>query len=131
MKTLKSFVTTNRIKMDCDYADANPNMEGSNNRNNYKCVLRMGRRQMTTPFSTGRGWTHEPDAADVLDCLASDSASIENARSFEEWASEYGYDTDSRKAEKAFKTCEQQAKKLQQFLGDDLYQELLWKTERL
>jgi hypothetical protein len=45
---------------------------------------------------------------------------------FEEWAADLGYDPDSRKAEKLFKTCEKQAGRLRSFLGDDLYDRLLF-----
>jgi len=112
---------------------SNPNMNdmpaGSAH---YKVVLRMGGKQMTVPFSMGPAHCKEPNAEDVLNCLASDSSSVENARGdFEEWASEYGYDTDSRKAEKLFRACKKQAESLKKFLGDELYESLLWETESL
>jgi hypothetical protein len=47
-----------------------------------------------------------------------------------DWAGEYGYDTDSRKAEKTFRACQRQRAKLFAFLGPELYQTLLWDTER-
>lgn len=131
MQPMSAFVRLNKIRMDADWADENPNMADYQNMNHFKCVLKMGRSRMTVYFSQGYGISGEPDAELVLDCLASDSAGVENARSFEDWANEYGYDTDSRKAEKGFKVCERQAEKLKAFLGDDLYQKLLWKTERL
>jgi hypothetical protein len=71
-----------------------------------------------------------PEVADVLDCLASDASGVENSRDFEEWCSEYGYDTDSRKAEKTYRICAAQAEQLKSFLGEDLYKQLLWDTER-
>jgi len=72
-----------------------------------------------------------PDAAHVLDCLASDASSYENAQSFEDWASEFGYDTDSRKAERIYRIVKRQAEQLKRTLGDEAYQELLWNTKRL
>lgn len=131
MATMKQFVNKNKIKAEAECADSNPHMADSKNMNHFKVILRHNRRQMTIPFSQGYGISGEPTAADVLNCLASDSASVENARSFEDWASDLGYDPDSRKAEKIFKACETQAEKLKKFLGDDLYQELLWNTEGL
>jgi hypothetical protein len=59
----------------------------------------------------------QPTVADVLDCLASDSAGVENADSFEGWCSEYGYDTDSRKALATYKQCEKQADRLKSLVG--------------
>ena len=131
MQPMSAFVRLNKIRMTSDYADSNPNMADSQNMNHFKCTLKMGKKQMTLFFSQGYGINGEPDAESVLDCLASDSAGVENAFSFEDWANEYGYDIDSRKAEKIFKVCERQAEKLKAFLGDDLYQQLLWKTEKL
>ena len=131
MGTMADFVARHNIKIACEWADRNPHMPDWNDANHYKCKLTMGRKQMTVYFSQGYGVTHEPEAADVLNCLADDSAGVSNARSFEEWADEYGYDTDSRKAEKTYNVCVKQAARLLSFLGDDLYNELLWETERL
>jgi len=72
-----------------------------------------------------------PDLACVLDSLASDASSYENARNFDEWASEYGYDTDSRKAEKTYRSVGDQAKELLHLLGREVYEILVWKVERL
>ncbi len=71
-----------------------------------------------------------PDLASVLDCLASDSSSFDNARDFDDWASEYGLDTDSRKAERTYRVTGDQSKRLRHFLGEELYRDLLWHTER-
>jgi len=70
-----------------------------------------------------------PDVADVLSCLASDSMGVENTRCFEDWAGEYGCDTDSRKAERTYKTCQDQSAELARFLGEDNYRTLLYETE--
>lgn len=74
---------------------------------------------------------YRPDLASVLDCLASDASGIENARDFEDWASDYGYDTDSRSAEQTYNTCRGQARALLKLLGREAYEVLLWETERL
>ena len=134
---ISDFVAGNRISMTAEWTDRNPNMPDSN-MDHWKCLLRRigkgsGDRgaRMTVYFSQGYGHNgKEPKVASVLDCLASDASSIENARGFEDWASDFGYDTDSRKAEKTYRTCEHQAKRLRSFLGDDLYDQLLWHTER-
>jgi hypothetical protein len=151
MKKLADFIAENNISMTVKRADSNPNMPDAGYGSfHYKCTLtrtfetdtlytnrktgeskpRTYTNRYTLPFTTGSGWTREPSTADVLDCLASDSASIENARSFEDWCSEFGYDEDSRKAEKMFKACERQAHKLKAFLGPNLYEALVWNTER-
>lgn len=98
---------------------------------NGKAAPRRYTLSMTVPFSMGYGHHgKEPEAADVLSCLASDAANV-NMSSFEDWRSDLGYDTDSRKAERTYKTCEKQADKLKRFLGQDAYDELLYHTEPL
>lgn len=57
-----------------------------------------------------------PVAASVLHCLCSD-ADAENHDTFEEWASEFGYDPDSRSAEKTYHLCLENARKLRRALG--------------
>lgn len=86
--------------------------------NGWTVTLRYRGRRLTVDFYTGPA-AAEPDAASVMECLASDASSVANARGFEDWCSEYGYDTDSRKAERTFKTCAAQTAKLRVLLGDD------------
>ena len=71
-----------------------------------------------------------PTVNEVLDCLASDCSGYENERDFESWAEELGYDTDSRKAESVYNTIGQQCRDLKKLLGNELYNELLFETER-
>lgn len=129
---LKQFVSKHGIKIVSDYADSNPNMPDARYpMNHYRVTLTRRnedkkRRQMTLYFSMGTGIKGEPTADDVLDCLASDSAGIENARDFDDWCADYGYDSDSRSAERTYKACERQAKRLEKFLGDSLFQVLLF-----
>ena len=85
----------------------------------YKVRLRYKRRTMTFPFYQGYGHTKDPEASGVLECLLSDASSVECFRGFEDWCSDLGYDTDSRKAEKTYKACKSIAKRLRSFLGDD------------
>jgi hypothetical protein len=127
---MTNFLQTVGISMTAERADTNPNMERQD-MDHWRCVLRAGRSRMTVMFSQGYGHNGKaPDVASVLDCLASDAAGVDNSRDFEDWCSEYGYDIDSRKAERTFKTCERQALKLHKFLGDSAYRTLLWDTER-
>ena len=97
----------------------------------YDVTLSLDGRSMTVPFGMGAALTDEPDAADVLNCLASDASGYENAWSFEDWAAEYGYDTDSRSAERTYGAVEGQTLALRAFLGADLYEAYLWDTEGL
>jgi hypothetical protein len=99
---LTRFLQTHRVTASAERVSENPNIMTDFDGQHWKVTLRAnGRtRQLTTYFSQGWAHTQAPTAGDVLDCLAMDAASVENARSFEDWASELGYDADSRKAEK-------------------------------
>lgn len=88
-------------------------------------------RTMGVYFSQGSAHTSDPTVEDVLDCLASDAAGYGDTETFEDWAAEYGYDTDSRSAEKTFRAVKRQSEQLKRFLGEDVYDLLLYKTERL
>lgn len=59
-----------------------------------------------------------PNIIDVLYCLIMDSDVLERG-GFEEWASDYGYDTDSRKAEQTYKLCLEQSLKLKELIRQD------------
>lgn len=59
----------------------------------------------------------KPNLIDVLYSLVMDSYVLE-CGTFEEWASEHGYETDSRKAEKIYHDCLQIALKMRAMLGD-------------
>lgn len=154
--TIEQFIERNRISLKADWTDHNPNMADSENMDHWKVTLArkdaVPRRtasgvdllkniktvaRMTLYFSRGYGNEgKDPTAEEVLDCLASDAAGIENAAGlltepdFEDWCSEYGFEADSRKAEQTFKACVHQARRLKTFLGDELYAQLLWDIER-
>ena len=132
MATLKMLVNRYNVRIDCEYVgykaetekgrDVSPYSYSSREStwyyNEWKCVLRMGKRQMTIPaFKMGVGLTGEPSAYDVLYSVISDAQSIEYY-TFEGWCNEYGYDTDSRKAERMYHDCERENEQLKKFLGE-------------
>lgn len=84
-------------------------------------------------YLDGRKYPVKPSLESVLDCLISDAASIVNSGlKFEDWCAEYGYDEDSRKAEKTFNACKEQAQALERFIGsDEDFTTLLFNTKRL
>ena len=132
--TIEQFIRNHRIGLRViDHVDRNPNMEDVQNMDHWKVCLVRGKRRMTIYFSKGFGHGGDrPKAAELLECLASDTAGIENYKSdFATWCGEYGYDTDSRKAERTFDACLHAAGRLKRFLGDDLYEQLLWNTEAI
>lgn len=72
---------------------------------------------------------YRPELADLLNCLASDAPGTED--SFEDWAANYGYDEDSRKAENTFRIDCKQARELRYLLGREAYETLVYQIERL
>lgn len=111
------FCKINKVTMTAEYASINPNMVNEKwQANHYKVTLRYQGRQYTTYFSQGLGIAGSPEVDSVLDCLASDAQGVDGA-TFENWASDYGYDTDSCKAEKIFKACQREAVNLRRLLG--------------
>lgn len=93
----------------------------------WRAELRYRGRRMTVPFFTGSA-CGEPTAEDVLYCLCADAAGFENAAGFEDWAGEYGYSPDSRKAERTYRAVERQTRKLRALLGGD-YESLVYADE--
>ncbi len=133
MMTMQEFIQVNAITVTTKQVDSNPNMTDMpvDSRHWSVLFLRTGTdKKMIVMFSQGSAHTEPPTAVDVLDCLASDAAGWENAPSFDVWAGEYGYDTDSRKAERTFNAVKKQSQKLDAFLSQDQYETLLWHTER-
>lgn len=131
---IEDFIGNAGITSKVKRVESNPNMQldyASVGGRHFLVTLKAGRFSMRVPFSQGSAHTKEPTTADVLDCLASDAASIENSRSFEEWAGYMGYDADSRKAHKTYTIVMRQAAKLRAMLGQDNYETLLWNTERM
>ncbi len=128
---MDELIKTHHIRMSVERADSNPNMADSKDMDHWKCTLRVGKRSLTVRFSQGFGHNgKEPKIADVLDCLASDASGYENSNGFEDWCLEYGYDTDSRKAEKTYRLIRIQAEALSRIFDATGYRELL-NAERL
>lgn len=132
--TLDQFIAEHQLEMSIRAVKRNPNMQEQMPRNFECCITQVGRgnsTEMVVYFSQGSAHKKPPTLAEVLDCLASDASGVDNARSFEDWASEYGYDLDSRKAERTYQICKKQAQDLKALLGQDAYNQLLYDTERL
>jgi hypothetical protein len=64
-----------------------------------------------------------PDALDVVSSLVADSGVLDYGTS-EAWAYDFGYDTDSRSAEKIYRACLEIALKLRNGLGEAVLAEL-------
>jgi len=138
--TLAQFINDVGITLETVRINGRPDITGddwSNDARHWRVTLirlrtsaLASRKRLSLYFSQGSAHTVPPTVTDVLSCLADDASSVENAGGFDEWCSELGYDTDSRKAERTFKATQSQARKLEKFLGEELYDRLVNHTER-
>lgn len=65
-------------------------------------------------------WT--PDAIEILNCIARDGDALEFT--FEDWANDFGYDDDSRKAKKIYRARQDNALRLRKILSKEKIEEL-------
>lgn len=151
-EALSEFIKRNGITMEAKRIDARPDRAGRDagwdaNASHWRCTFHLAtprdifntqrdgtvtvraRRRMTVYFSMGAVLQGPPAADDVFDALASDAAGMDG-RTFEEWADEYGFDTDSRKAHTTFLACRRSAGRLCAFLGHIEVERLMYATER-
>lgn len=141
LPTLDDFIQAEGIGMLAEKFATRPDLAMDSMKRHFKCTLHTGKlqtweprhweREMVVWFSQGDAYKLPPTTADVLDCLASDASGYDNSRNFEDWCADYGYDDDSRKAEKIYHTVAEEAKRLRHFLGNDAYNQLLNEVERL
>jgi len=123
--TLNEFAAKHGIAMTAKRIDARPSMEDFKDADHWRVTLRMGKARLSTGYSMGRGHGGAaPDIAGVLDSLRLDASSGEFV-TFEGFADEFGYDADSRKAERIYRACVRMHKRLEAFLGAVAYAELL------
>lgn len=82
----------------------------------WQCTFRMDGRKATFEYRAGLG--HEgkrPVEGAVLECLLLDTDSIEEP--FDEWCSNFGFDSDSRKAEQMYLACQRTAEQMENLFG--------------
>jgi hypothetical protein len=94
-------------------------------------LRRADGRTMTVGFTLGSGHHgRTPNAGEVLECVASDAASVENAASFGEWADDFGVDSfgSVASAERMYRATVDQTASLRAFLGDD-FDAVVFETE--
>lgn len=128
--TMEQFVEKYKIGLEViETVPRNPHMQDSREMVHYKVRLsrpahfdlpKSRTKTFTLIFSQGRGINHEPTAASVLECLASDAATFVDARSFEEWAPSLGFEPD-KLARRTYAAVERQTDKLRDFLGEVLF----------
>lgn len=83
-------------------------------RQEWRVTLRRDGRRMTFPYYGG-GSASDPTADDVVECLASDASACDV--SFSEWCGDYGYDEDSRSAERTYRACRKIGARFRKFLS--------------
>lgn len=143
--TLAQFLTEQETKgrpigFDCHRAERNPLMVSDDRwareASHWYCFFTFQDREFSCHFSQGSAHKDPPTAEDVLECLLSDARSVlpewdeSNGAAdvvvpFEEWASDLGFDPDSRKAERSYNVTVEQTRKLRAFLTPLLYRQAL------
>ena len=99
-KTIREFAEENNITLEYRQIEKRPdnNNDWGKGSKHFKCDICYNGRNIEIYYSQGSRVKDDPTIEDLLDCIIVDST--DNYSSFEEWASEFGYDEDSRKAEK-------------------------------
>jgi hypothetical protein len=84
----------------------------------WEVTVEYQRRTMEIPYymGTGNGGV-EPSTVEVLNSLFLDSAVGD--MTFEDFCSEFGYNSDSRKSLKIYEECNENTESLRKVLGDD------------
>ncbi len=95
-------------------------------RKHYHCNLSGPLGGMSFWFSMGSAHTKAPTIGEVLNSLASDAHGSQ--QKFEDWAADYGYEVDSRAAEKIHKACGVILDGLIATVGLDALDELFYET---
>jgi hypothetical protein len=136
MQTLEKFLKNTDLAIRCqpvmverDGHDGTP-VSDPRSVHRYACELHgsNGDRPVRTVVDTDNG---APDVREVLDAVAAESAVVDEARRYERWADQMGFDRDSRHGEREYRAARRQARLLRGLLGDERYEELLWEIERL
>lgn len=134
MTTFAQYAETHGLTMTATYQGRHDNGEPSpyNGKpweyDQWVCCLRRGKMSMRVTYKLGIGHAdNPPELPDVLYSLALDADDFctSDVPTFEQWAGIYGYNTDSRTAEKAYRACKRQSKRLMTFLGSALLRELV------
>lgn len=139
-----ALLTANGIRYTTTYSGEDKNaLSGSSTMDAWAITFTAGKLSETFDYFTGTGhrkrvygyagqiWDKNkkqyytekvmaPRAAGVLHCLIMDSSAC--GQSFDDWCSDYGYDTDSRKALETYLTCQSNHQKLRRVIGPALSQ---------
>lgn len=111
------------ISLTCNRIDSRPDnlQDWQRDARHFHCRLKCGKRSFGFYFTQGSAHTANPTIADVLGCMMSDAISYDSSASFEEWASDLGFDADSRKAERIYRATKKQTEQLRRTVGDKAF----------
>ena len=122
----------NNIKLSLtrtDYTEEDYKDEWKKTANKYKArIIYNNKKSMTIIYYTGNGWKKDPVLEDILGSILLDVTYLDYG--FEDFASELGYDPDSRTAEKIYKDIQKQAKKINRIFSKEEQEELLTYLEK-
>lgn len=121
--SVSEYLAKHNIHMEVEYLGEKVDNEGWAHYAYTVTFNSIGREAFSIPFNQGLAHTEEPSPTDVIYCLTLDLMSDEP---FEEWASNLGYNTDSRKAEAIYHKVKAQNKLVRAFFSE---QELADLTE--
>lgn len=120
----RDFLTKHGLTFRATYRDYAPYFEDDKeSRSIYLCTISGKQRgRYTTRFGASIHMTHNnesPSAYDLLTCLTK-----YDPGTFEDFCSEFGYDSDSRKAEKTYKAVVRDWHKVNKFFTPEEIEEL-------
>ncbi len=122
MPTIQDFCAANNVRLEKVYIGLEN--DGKWPHHVWSVTVRCGGKSFRTEYKAGTG--HDPrkgpTVEEVVDSLVSDADSTD--RSFEEWASDFGLDPDSRSAERTYNECRKVARGLERLFGVDKLAEL-------
>lgn len=117
MTTLNNLMERDEVRADVSYGSSEPTPENFQGCTPWTVTMIRKGRRISVPFYTRPAIAEDPTAHDVLDCVLSDALAGE--QDFEDFASDFGYDEDSRKAYATWEACGKLAARVRRFLGDD------------
>jgi hypothetical protein len=95
--------------------------DGKGDAHGFKLTLGCEKRRATFDWFQGLLVKDKPTKEDIVVCVMMDQFGIENARGFEDWCGEIGYDPSEKKAKKVCKAVQDNSKKLEYILGRERY----------
>lgn len=117
--TLTEWLEDNNVTMEATWGSDDPTPKTFEHTDAWTCEFKYQDRAINITFYMGLGYNGElPDILRVITCILDDSASVDNCSCFEEWADCYGWNPDSREAERVYNACKVNADKIAYLFGD-------------